>query len=92
VRLNRHERVTQPFTGCLASAISDSQSAQLTVIRTVAGVTTTTAYRSVAGQTGLLVGRGASTDNDAAVWVVRDCPDAVGVGDLGPCRQVGLDP
>ena len=92
LRLRRHERVPQPFRGCLARAINDSQSAQLTVIRTIAGVTTTTAYRSVAGQAGLLVGRGTSTGEAPAVWVVRECPDASGVGDLGRCPRVGLDP
>jgi hypothetical protein len=92
VRVSLHQRVPQPFTGCLTRAIRDSQSAQLTVLRTIAGVTTTTAFRSVATQTGLLVGRGTRADDGSTTWVVRDCPDAHGVGDLGVCTQVGLDP
>jgi hypothetical protein len=91
VRLSRHERVPQPFRGCLARAIRDSQSAQLTVIRALDGVTTTTAYRSVATQTGLLVGRGTRADDGLTTWVVRDCADARGVGNLGFCTRIGLD-
>jgi hypothetical protein len=87
VRLNRHEHVSQPFTGCLASAIKQSRSAELTIIRHVAGSTTTTAYRSVAGQTGLLLGRG--TDGG---WILRDCPDAKGVRELRVCTRVSLAP
>jgi hypothetical protein len=90
VRLSRHERIPQPFRGCLARAIRDSQSAQLTVLRTIAGVTTTTAYRSVATQTGLLVGRGTRDVDGLTTWVVRDCPDARGVGNLDLCTRVGL--
>lgn len=91
VRLSRHERVPQPFRGCLARAIRDSQSAQLTVLRTLDGVTTTSAYRSVATQTGLLVGRGTRADDWLTTWVLQDCPDARGVGNLGLCTRVGLD-
>ena len=87
VRLNGQEQVSQPFTGCLARAIKQSRSAELTVIRHVARGTTTTAYRSVAGQTGLLVGRG--TDSG---WVVRDCPDAKGAGELRVCTRVSIEP
>jgi hypothetical protein len=92
IRLKVHEGIPQPFTGCLARAIEDSQSAQLTVMRTRAAVTTTTAYRSVAGQTGLLVGRGTTKDDEPTLWVVRDCPDATQVRHLGLCTQVGRDP
>ncbi|MEP6527192.1 MAG: hypothetical protein ABJA86_08505 [Nocardioidaceae bacterium] len=91
VRLSRHERVPQPFRGCLARAIRDSQSAQLTVLHTIDGVTTTSAYRSVATQTGLLVGQGTRADDGVTTWVVRDCPGARAVGNLGPCTRVGLD-
>lgn len=87
VRLNGHKQVSQPFTGCLAGAIRQSRSAELTVIRHAAGVTTTTAYRSIAGQTGLLLGRG--TDSG---WVVRDCPDAKGIRELRVCTRVSLAP
>jgi hypothetical protein len=87
VRLHGREHVSQPFTGCLARAIKQSRSAELTVIRHVASGTTTTAYRSVAGQTGLLLGRG--TDSG---WVVRDCPDAKGVRELRVCTLVSLAP
>jgi len=92
IRLRLHERIPHPFSGCLARAVGNSQSAQLTVMRTRAAVNTTTAYRSVAGQTGLLVGRGLSKDDEPTVWVVHDCPDATGVGSLGLCTQVGRDP
>jgi hypothetical protein len=92
VRLRLHERIPQPFTGCLARAVKNSQSAQLTVIRTRTAVTTTSAYRSVAGQTGLLIGRGTGKDDEPTDWVVRDCPDATRVGHLGLCTQVGRDP
>jgi hypothetical protein len=92
VRLRLHERVPQPFTGCLARAIKNSQSAQLTVMRTRAAVTTTTAYRSVAGQAGLLIGLGISKGDEPTVWVVRDCPDATRIGHLGVCTHVGSDP
>jgi hypothetical protein len=91
VRLSQHERAPQPFRGCLARAIRDSQSAQLTVIRAIDGVTTITAARSVATQTGLLVGRGTRADDGLTTWVVRDCPDARGVGNLGFCTRIGLD-
>jgi hypothetical protein len=61
------------------------------VIRAIDGVTTTTAYRSVATQTGLLVGRGTRADDGLTTWVVRDCADARGVGNLGFCTRIGLD-
>ena len=87
VRLTGHERVTQPFTGCLARAIKESHSAELTVIRRIAGVTKTTAYRSVAGQTGLLLGKETN-----GVWVIRDCPDAKGIRELRLCTRLGRAP
>lgn len=88
LRLAYGTPVPAPSRECLAQALDEQRSKQLSIVRGHGQRTRITYLRSYAGSTGLSIWTARSGPGERTAWTLRRCPVASGLGRLGRCDRV----